>query len=262
MPNYVKARITVRGRRELIDQLVEQVKSTYKDEEGEEHEILLDFNKITPMPESLNITDGSDGEMGMRYLILQSKSDFGKTDDDFKLIANVDKIKELDPKRFDEIIDLGKKYLHNIAEYGYPTWYRWRIENWGTKWDACEIESDGNGTFEFETAWSFPYPVIEKLSSMYPELEIDFMYADEDCGCNTGCGTLKGGDEIDGEYPDSCSDRAYELYKECWQYEDFYKDPDGEWRWHDRVDVDEELEDPEDPIEGNADPIIDVFVDE
>lgn len=259
MPNYVKARITVHGRRELIDQLVEQVKSTYKDEEGEEHEILFDFNKVIPMPESLYIADSSDGNMGMRYIMALAKEDFVKTKEDLKLIDSMNEIKEKEPERFDEIIDTGKKYLHNIAEYGYPTWYRWSVNNWGTKWNACDIESDGNGSFEFETAWSFPYPVIEKLSSMYPELEIDFMYADEDCGYNTGRGTLKGGEEIDGEYPDGGSDRAYEIYSECWQNEDFYKDPDGEWRWHDGVDTDEELEDPEDPIDGNADPISDVF---
>lgn len=259
MPNYVKTRITVRGRRELIDQLVEQVKSTYKYEEGEEHEILFDFNKVIHMPESLSVLDSSEGERGMRYLILQSMSDFGKTDDDLKFIADMEKIKESDPERFNTMINLGQKYLLNIAQHGYPTWYRWCINNWGTKWNACDIESDGNGTFEFETAWSFPYPVIEKLSSMYPELEIEFMYADEDCGCNTGCGKLKGGDEIDGEYPDSCSDRAYELYKECWQNEDFYKDPDGEWRWHDGVDVDDEVEETENSTDGNAYPIADLL---
>jgi hypothetical protein len=253
MPNYVKVRITVRGRRELIDQLVEQVKSTYKDEEGEEHEILFDFNKVIPMPESLDIIDGSDGHNGMKYLILKSKSGIGATMDDFVFLQEMDKIRETDPKRFDDMIDLGQKYLHNIAEHGFPTWHGWRVKNWGTKWNACDTQTDGNGCFEFDTAWAFPFPVIEKLAEMYPDLDIDFIYADEECGYNTGEGTFSGGEIVEEEYPDPCTESAYEIYDECWQNEDFYKDPDGEWRWHDKP------EEESDGIKENADPISDVL---
>lgn len=72
-------------------------------------------------------------------------------------------------------------------------WYDWSLENWGTKWDAYEIEilrskksqkeieekkllvpilieknlSDNEETviIKFQTAWDFPKPFIEKIGS-------------------------------------------------------------------------------------------------
>ena len=61
-------------------------------------------------------------------------------------------------------------------------WYDWRRENWGTKWDLCQvtiIETDGidkeyfnkrnrlaGFSFKCWTAWREPLPVWEKLTEM------------------------------------------------------------------------------------------------
>jgi len=52
----------------------------------------------------------------------------------------------------------------NVQEFGYPSWYEWSIDNWGTKWDISEVpeemfelSNDGKTvTFSFDTAWSPP----------------------------------------------------------------------------------------------------------
>lgn len=75
-------------------------------------------------------------------------------------------------------------------EPGIICWRDWSINNWGTKWNGyeLELERDGDGTakLRFQTAWSHPVPVIEALSTMFPEAEIQVSYADEDLGYNLG----------------------------------------------------------------------------
>lgn len=81
------------------------------------------------------------------------------------------------------------KDSHISADPGRPwyDWYKWRNKYWGTKWGAYDCYSKvGKSyvTFVFSTAWSMPYPVIERLHLMGYEFEL--RYADEDIGSNCG----------------------------------------------------------------------------
>jgi Ferredoxin-like domain in Api92-like protein len=66
-------------------------------------------------------------------------------------------------------------------------WYEWRIEHWGTKWDA-EFEDVGEplrirrtrATYVFLTAWSPPIEWLRLASEAYPELIFRLDYADQD----------------------------------------------------------------------------------
>tara|TARA_Y100001938_G_scaffold149911_1_gene238677 strand:+ start:1208 stop:1756 length:549 start_codon:yes stop_codon:yes gene_type:complete len=53
-------------------------------------------------------------------------------------------------------------------------WYNWSIENWGTKWDACEACINHNDidyfAVSFETAWSPPIDWIENIMKNFPDL--------------------------------------------------------------------------------------------
>jgi len=72
-------------------------------------------------------------------------------------------------------------------------WYRWRINNWGTKWTGEVVswpKDEGEAVkFAINTAWSFPEGIAEKLTVLYPELEFSWEYADEDVGQNCGFAT-------------------------------------------------------------------------
>lgn len=62
-------------------------------------------------------------------------------------------------------------------------WYDWNITNWGTKWDATEVEvaeiEDGL-RYSFQTAWSPVTELLsEKLSPLFPELTFDYEYEEE-----------------------------------------------------------------------------------
>ena len=81
------------------------------------------------------------------------------------------------------------------GEYPYPPhfpesgitddrWYNWRVANWDTKWDACDvdIEEERYGdnlesfTAEFETAWSPPEAICHALREMFPDMCISWFY--------------------------------------------------------------------------------------
>jgi hypothetical protein len=57
----------------------------------------------------------------------------------------------------------------------FPAWYDWACEHWGTKWNACgfHVTSDESGRYvcHFDTAWSPPVPIWEKLGKMFPALD-------------------------------------------------------------------------------------------
>lgn len=61
-------------------------------------------------------------------------------------------------------------------------WYEWRIQNWGSKWGAYDIQvaepnwESGNWVLYFNTAWSPITPVIEELSKQNPKLRLHYRY--------------------------------------------------------------------------------------
>lgn len=221
MPNWVKANLHFAGKKEEVSKLREFVKSVITDDNGKQVTKEFDFNKIVPMPDELNIVSGTLGDNGMRYLMLNDKHPIVWTDDQKKFMDEMEKLEHNNPERFNETIELGRQYLSNLSKYGCTTWYSFCNKFWGTKWNACEVYWYADDAVEFETAWSFPHPVIQKLSELFPEIEISFFYADEDCGSNTGEGIYLNGQEKDAEYPDTGSKRAYEIYLELHpEYED------------------------------------------
>ena len=84
--------------------------------------------------------------------------------------------------------------------YGENNWYDWCYRNWGTKWDACEVDvfhfkGDKYARIAFRTAWCAPMPVYEAMLEQYPDLDIYVEYADEDIGHN--CGRWLNGEELE-----------------------------------------------------------------
>lgn len=178
---------------------------------------VLDFNKIIPMPKTLELTEGSITEAAIFYSF--TKKDERERKEIVELLKNKDETfyknywdklkhyydlghfkdieqkartyipediaKELNIKTLEE---LGDTYIKNIKDYGSTTWYDWCVENWGTKWDASRCKSDQN-TIIFETAWATPEPIFEKLSEEFPNDVIQVEYADE-CYSNNNNGKL------------------------------------------------------------------------
>lgn len=69
-----------------------------------------------------------------------------------------------------------KGLFESIIPFPSGEWdYSWCVENWGTKWDASilsfEREEEEIITIEFDTAWSPPSKIYEKLDEMGIEVE-------------------------------------------------------------------------------------------
>ena len=64
-------------------------------------------------------------------------------------------------------------------------WYHWCIENWGTKWDAdvvgLDVQDYDTLEISFNTAWSPPEGVVEKLREKFPELTFQCFYDEPGC---------------------------------------------------------------------------------
>ena len=188
MPNHVTNVIEIKGDPTRIKSLFEAVKN---DECGLGS---IDFNKLIPMPPELDIEEGSRTNRGLKaYKDFIEVYTFNGKKEDFDLLNIPEKSEQaflrVRPDIDRSAWDLGKRAFQNEQKYGAATWYKWRIRNCGTKWNAYGYEDgvqfDGH-SLRFLTAGSPPQPVIAKLATMYPDLDFIHQFASEDIGVNCG----------------------------------------------------------------------------
>ena len=141
MPNWCYNRIDVYGDEDTTDQ-VKEIHDIFENE-------TQPFNKIFPIP-------------------------------DFKTIPREDgQLPVLEQK-------LNKDGSVFYETYNFPDgknddrWYHWCIDNWGTKWDACDKSIDYEDSeilaLTFNTAWSPPEGIVERLREKYPDLSFTCFY--------------------------------------------------------------------------------------
>lgn len=197
MPNHVINRLYFpkKIRKKMVETIIIE----------EDNKKLVDFDKIISMPEALNIVSGTSTDDGISlYLTLVNPNapylgEHKMDEEEFRnLVSKINKNRmfgyrfclrqqeiqelkeqyEIRGENFDEIIELGKKAVENFIKYGATTWYDWRCENWGTKWNAYETIITKE-YIEFQTAWSSPNPILKKLSQMFPDIPLFVMVNSE-----------------------------------------------------------------------------------
>ena len=111
----------------------------------------------------------------------------GKTEDSVKKLKDLLKSKDNDFD-FNNVIPMPNELTDTVsgsenakpdwqkeqseklkAKYGADNWYDWSINNWGTKWNACDTEveqRDGTLIYRFDTAWDAPRNIAEALLRM------------------------------------------------------------------------------------------------
>lgn len=122
----------------------------------------VDFNLVTPMPEELDITEGSvtkyalqayRGEDASKLQKMLAVGSFTYQDatcgpDEYKKASTMEELKAL-----------GARYADNEQKHGAASWYDWCWDRWGTKWNACDTEIEEAGRWRivrFDTAWNQP----------------------------------------------------------------------------------------------------------
>jgi len=111
-------------------------------------------------------------------------------------------------------------YRGNVGQreqemYGDNTLLDFARQNWGSKWNSYgydDLPKYENGSeIMFLTAWNRPEPVIVKLSEMFPDVEFQHQWADEDIGNNVGTILYENGQELERDVPTPYSKEAYEM---------------------------------------------------
>jgi hypothetical protein len=192
MPNHVTNILTIEGNEQEVQKCLSEIKS----QEEDQH---IDFNKINPMPKEL------EGTVSPVKIISQKEYDKQEA-----RIAN-NELNE-NEKRFGLSRGITKEMSDRfIQEFGHNNWYDWKLDNWGTKWNAYDQYTSGDNVISFDTAWSTPSEIIQYLSVKYPKLIFNVEYADEDFGHNLGTYTYQNGEVIEQNIPEGGTIEAYRM---------------------------------------------------
>lgn len=223
MPNHVNNIVTLKGDEKKIHEMFAAISSN-------EYGLgTIDFNKIIPMPKSLDIEKSSKTDTGFalykefiyEHLLVGKVTDISKISAETLAAAERQFLQQQSDARPD-MWELGKTAWNNIQKYGVPTWYEWRNCNWGTKWNAYgydDVDYSQNTDLRFLTAWSAPHPILQKLSAMYPDIIFEHEWADEDIGANCGRKIYRNGEFTKGYYPKKGSKEAVEFACRIWDYD-------------------------------------------
>lgn len=193
MPNHCYNE--VKAKKEILDEIFDYEKG------------IVTFNKIIPMPKELeeSVADGSTKIKKAMYLFMNGDKDL--------LEAKWENNKEVQQKykTFDNMVKaLFEKYPKEevirsykcLQKYGTDNWYDWRIEHWGTKWDAYDCQGNPNeGILVFSTAWNPPDEIVKAICEKYPDSDLDWFYEEEGMQFAGHYYSGKNGEVIDKECP-------------------------------------------------------------
>jgi len=215
MPNHVTNELT--APKHVIDSL--------KSGESE-----LDFETIVPMPEILKgnphmgITQWAEIAMGIVNLKTLSNptpdpvaafksGDYGAA---AQRLSQSNAIRQMQEGPYpidwsDEDFEQLLQCMRALKEYGHTSWYDWSNANWGTKWNAYEVQRVSDTVIKFQTAWSMPAKWLENLVERFPGEEISIRWADEDFGNNVGALAVKADGSVEGGPIASGSAEAHQL---------------------------------------------------
>lgn len=205
MPNWTMNKVTCK--KSIGDKILTKTDDGYS----------FDFNKLIPMPESMNVPAGStemravasyyisldkQGRRNIEDQLEKSKVFFDtnywkKYQGDINdFLQNPDKLKQAEEsfsgkvdnsdKTFSSFQELGKQYVDNIIQHGYAHWYDWCSEVWGTKWNVLDevyvdyLPENDEYIIEFDTAWCVPYGIVEEFSKLCSDEEFLWEFENED----------------------------------------------------------------------------------
>ena len=241
MPNHIQSNLKFLCDEKRIREILESVMYDPSGENEERGFGTIDFERIIPMPQELDIESGSRTTQAIELYLtsINPNSSYFKGDkmDSSEFDALVTKINE--NKRYPyksalskhdiadiaktlyqkaELLYLGRQAVNNCINYGAPTWYEWRVANWGTKWNSYSNSYDGGDVLHLQTAWSAPKEAIKTLSAKYPDVGMELEYADEDIGSNCGRIMYIGGEIMEEYHPESKKE-AIEFAATVWDYD-------------------------------------------
>jgi hypothetical protein len=205
MPNWCTIQMTVRGPKADVERMLAFMRNA---PEEADLKTPFDFNKLIPMPEELGlITKGSAQSHGLAIVeetsaernfrnavafLAHSDPAFRQADGTPAPLTRSQALEALRASESSAAKDCllqAERTLAARAKYGASDWYDWSVFHWGTKWNACNAQADqvfvdgdqASVGISFDTAWSFPTPIIVKFVETFNTLTVD-LSADEEGG--------------------------------------------------------------------------------
>jgi hypothetical protein len=171
MPNHITNWVEISGDEKSIAKLKADTIKQFNNNEQPAigSEIYFDFNGIIPMPKELNETISPTEVVATQAEADKINLNYAKDDSPFKSDQTIKAITKAEQER-------------RMSVYGADSWYEWAIANWSTKWGAYEakllLESPTKLVLQFNTAWSPPSAIFDKLTEM--GLNVNCFWQDED----------------------------------------------------------------------------------
>ena len=141
MPNWCYNRVKVYGDEDTVEQ-IKEIHDIFENHSDP-------FNQILPIPDFKNIPN----EKGELPILEQHKNDKG---------------------------DVVWETFNFPDGTNDDRWFMWFVNILVTKWDACDNSIDYEDSeilaLTFNTAWSPPEGIVEKLREKYPELSFQCFY--------------------------------------------------------------------------------------
>ena len=86
------------------------------------------------------------------------------------------------PPKYPQAINIKEQMKHPFAKWYNDFGYDWCIENWGTKWNACEqvnVLGEDEINLDFQTAWSPPQGIYDRIQTRLPNCSISWFYRED-----------------------------------------------------------------------------------
>ena len=81
--------------------------------------------------------------------------------------------------------DPWRRLVFKSTDKSDDRWYDWRVNHWGTKWDAYDVvvtdDDPESVEIEFNTAWSPPEPICAAIRDEYPDVSVSWFYDEPGC---------------------------------------------------------------------------------
>ena len=236
MPNHVQNVLLATGPKVVERMQKYWVKLPDPDKPGTGYGPVFDFNQLIPMPEvASQVQDSSHAPPIITLMaggsgMMQAWEDLRGWDRNAILgpwigiaFENIETKLEKVERAFPGSVANARLMARCIGETGFKSWYEWSIHHWGTKWNAydCVMKTIIRGEeksveLRYETAWSVPLPVLEKLAEVEPSLSFEYYAFDE--GWNfmaTGHGE-RGKFKLDKTKPVKRDKRTEQIYEVCY----------------------------------------------
>lgn len=162
MPNWVHNEMSIEASENKIKEIKDKVTEIGQHEGIEGYGIA---RNLYPLPYDLTYVAGT-GEK-VQYFLLQDKVvKPPKIDEEYFSILRG----EQEPRW--KVRDLTTGEKKSLTEqYGATNWYDWNVKNYGTKWGDVDtelaVDHEDYLKFHFDSAWSPPFKLAEKISEDY-----------------------------------------------------------------------------------------------